>query len=87
MPEILHRIGIKSSVDKVYKALSEESGLAGWWTKNVQASPKVGAINQFRFDDRGFSDMKVVELVPGKRVKWQCVDGARSGSALSLLST
>jgi uncharacterized protein YndB with AHSA1/START domain len=35
MPEILHRVGIKSTVDKVYQALSEESGLAGWWTKNV----------------------------------------------------
>jgi uncharacterized protein YndB with AHSA1/START domain len=77
MPDMLHRIGIKSSVDKVYPALSEASGLAGWWTKNVQASPKVGNINQLRFDDRGFNDIKVVELVPGRLVKWQCVDGAK----------
>jgi uncharacterized protein YndB with AHSA1/START domain len=77
MPDILHRIGINSSAHKVYQALSEESGLAGWWTKNVTASPTVGAVDQFRFGDRGFNDMKVIELVPGKRVKWQCVDGAK----------
>lgn len=36
----------------------------------------MGGVNEFRFDDRGFSDMKVVELVPGTRVRWACVDGA-----------
>jgi hypothetical protein len=48
----------------------------GWWTKNVKASPEVGSIAQFRFNDRGFNDMRVLELSPGKRVRWQCVDGA-----------
>jgi hypothetical protein len=47
----------------------KKKGLAGWWTKEVEASPVVGAV--------GFNDMKVVELVPGKRVKWHCVDGAK----------
>jgi uncharacterized protein YndB with AHSA1/START domain len=61
----------------VFKALSEERGLAGWWTKNVTGTPIVGAVNQFRFGDRGFSDMRVVELVPGRRIKWQCIDGAK----------
>jgi len=77
MPDILHRVGIKAAPDKVYKALTESEGLAGWWTKNTKASPAVGAVNQFRFNGRGFNDMKVVELVPGQRVKWQCVDGAK----------
>jgi len=77
MPDILHRVGIKASPDKVYAALSEEKGLAGWWTKNVKASPTVGAVHQFRFGDRGFNDMEVVELVPGKRVRWKCTNGAK----------
>jgi uncharacterized protein YndB with AHSA1/START domain len=76
MPDILHRIGIKSSPENVYQALSEEKGLAGWWTVNTKASATAGSINQFRFGDRGFNDMKVVELVPGQRVKWLCIDGA-----------
>jgi uncharacterized protein YndB with AHSA1/START domain len=77
MPDILHRVGIKAPSDKIYAALSEEKGLARWWTKNVKSSPTVGAVNQFRFGDRGFNDMQVAELVPGKRVKWQCLDGAK----------
>jgi uncharacterized protein YndB with AHSA1/START domain len=76
MAEILHRVGIRAPARKVYAALSEEKGLGGWWTKNVKASPEVGTIAQFRFNDRGFNDMKVLELSPGKRVRWQCVDGA-----------
>jgi uncharacterized protein YndB with AHSA1/START domain len=77
MFDILHRVGIRSSADQVFEALSEEKGLAGWWSKNVTASPMVGAVNKFRFGDRGFNDMKVAELVPGRRVRWHCVDGAK----------
>jgi uncharacterized protein YndB with AHSA1/START domain len=76
MPDILHRVGIKSSTDKVFAALTEEKGLAGWWSRSATASPVVGAVAKFRFGDRGINDMKVMELVPGKLVKWQCVDGA-----------
>jgi len=43
----------------------------------MKASPTVGAINEFRFGSKGFNDMKVVELSPGKRVKWLCVEGAK----------
>jgi uncharacterized protein YndB with AHSA1/START domain len=77
MADILHRVGITCVPEKVFAALSEKQGLAGWWTKDVDASPTVGAINEFRFGDRGFQHMKVVELFPGKRVKWLCVDGAK----------
>ena len=77
MPDILHRIGIKAAPEKVYVALTEQAGLEGWWTKETKASPNIGTILQFRFGDRGFNDMKVLEMVPNKRVKWQCVDGAK----------
>src|SRR5579872_2822675 len=76
MPDILHRIGIKATPETVFRALSDEEGLSGWWTRNTKASATVGAIDQFRFGDRGFNDMKVSELVPGKRVQWLCVNGA-----------
>lgn len=58
MLDILHRIGIKASSEKVYAALTEQEGLAGWWTKNTNATPKVGAILEFRFGEKGFNDMK-----------------------------
>ena len=74
MPDILHRVGIKSSLDDTYKALTTVKGLSGWWTKNTQGDGKVGGVLQFRFGAGGF-DMKVLELDPGRRVLWQVVEG------------
>lgn len=55
----------------------EEKDLAGWWSRSVTASPSIWAVDKFRFGDDRLSDMKVIELISGKRVKWQCVDGAQ----------
>ena len=78
MVDILHRVGIKSSADEVYKALTTREGLAAWWTNNTQGEGKVGGVLQFRFklnDGDGGFDMKVLELQPAKRVLWEVVDG------------
>jgi uncharacterized protein YndB with AHSA1/START domain len=45
------RLESESSTEKVFKALTEEKGLAGWWSKYVIASPVAGAVNIFRFGD------------------------------------
>jgi uncharacterized protein YndB with AHSA1/START domain len=75
MVDILHRVGIKSSVAEVYAALTTAEGLAGWWTTNTQGEGNdLGGVLQFRFGAGGF-DMKVLELHPGKRVLWEVVDG------------
>jgi uncharacterized protein YndB with AHSA1/START domain len=76
MPDILHKVGIKSSsLDEVYKTLTTCEGLAGWWTNDTQGEPgKVGGIVQFRFGAGGF-DMEVVELQPSQSVIWKVIDG------------
>ena len=75
MADILHRVGIKSSLDKVYKALATVEGLASWWTDDTRGDSKVGGVIHFQFGERGFFDMKVLELQPATRVLWQVVDG------------
>ncbi|MFN3350835.1 SRPBCC family protein [Pseudorhodoplanes sp.] len=75
MPDILHRVGIKSSPNEAYKALTAIDGLADWWTNDTHGQSKVGEVIRFRFGDNGGFDMKVLELDPGKRVLWQVVDG------------
>jgi uncharacterized protein YndB with AHSA1/START domain len=71
MPDILHKVGIKSSSpDDVYEALTAIAGLSRWWTSDTRGESKVGGVLQFRFGDDGF-DMKVVELKRSKRVLWQ----------------
>jgi len=79
MLNILHRVGVKSSSEAVYKALATREGLADWWTTDTRGESRVGEMLRFRFtaDGReiGGFDMKVVELQPGKRVFWHVVDG------------
>ena len=75
MADILHRVGIKSSLDKVYKALATREGLAGWWTDDIRGESKVGGVIHFQFGARGFFDMKVLELQPATHVLWQMADG------------
>jgi uncharacterized protein YndB with AHSA1/START domain len=76
MAEILHRVGIKASTQDVYRALATRQGLADWWTTDTRGtSSEVGGVIEFHFGTRGFFDMKVLELDPGKRVAWQVVRG------------
>ena len=75
MPDILHRVGIKSSLNDTYKALTTIEGLSGWWTNDTQGKSKVGDVVQFRFGSNGGFDMKVLELDPAKRVLWQVAEG------------
>lgn len=74
MADILHRVGIRSSADEVYRALATREGLAGWWTRDTRGQSNIGDVLQFRFGAGGF-DMKVVDLQPGKRVLWEVVEG------------
>ncbi|MFG1793507.1 SRPBCC domain-containing protein [Nocardia sp. NPDC049149] len=74
MVDILHRVGVKSSVDEVYSALATVDGLAGWWTDQTQGDPNAGGVVQFRFKADGF-DMKVTDLQPGKQVRWEVIGG------------
>ncbi|WP_326558599.1 SRPBCC family protein [Micromonospora sp. NBC_01796] len=75
MVDILHRVGIRSSVAEVYGALTTTEGLAGWWTTNTRSEgDNLDRVLRFRFSAGGF-DMKVLELDPGKRVLWEVVDG------------
>lgn len=76
MPDILHKVGIKSaSPNDAYKALATIEGLSDWWTEDTQGQSKVGEVISFRFGSNGGFDMKVLELDPGRRVLWQVTDG------------
>ncbi len=74
MPDILHRVGIKASLDAVYRALTTVAGLSGWWTNDTQGDGKVGGVLRFRFGAGGF-DLQVLELLAGQRVLWEVVAG------------
>lgn len=75
MADILHKVGIKRSIECVFTALTTRDGLAAWWTNNTTGEGnEVGNILQFRFGAGGF-DMKVTELQPPALVVWQVTEG------------
>ncbi|MFG3037559.1 SRPBCC domain-containing protein [Streptomyces sp. NPDC048330] len=74
MLDILHRIGVTSSPEAVYAALTTVDGLASWWTEDTGGDAGVGGVIRFRFEPGGF-DMKVLDARPGEHVLWEVVDG------------
>jgi len=70
MPDILHRVGVNASADRVFEALSTIEGLRHWWTTVTTGNPTQGGLIDF-----GFCDMNVMESRPGELVRWKCVRG------------
>jgi uncharacterized protein YndB with AHSA1/START domain len=74
MVDILHRIGVTSSPDEVYAALTTTDGLSRWWTEDTDGDGEIGGTLRFRFLPGGF-DMVVLDARPGELVLWEVVDG------------
>lgn len=77
MPNIHHFILIGSSKEKVFDALSSQSGLSAWWTPHTKISSELGSIARFSFGPEYFKDMKITKLRPFEEVQWQCIAGAQ----------
>lgn len=75
MADILHNLIIKAPKEKVFKAITEQEGLAGWWTADVKAEPKVDSIAEFNFGDNYHNEMRITYLKPNKKVEWECIQG------------
>lgn len=75
MIDILHRVGILAQIERVYAALTTLDGLAGWWTDEVRGGTVVGETIHFQFGERGYFDMKILALEPGREVRWEVVGG------------
>lgn len=72
---ISHRLLIESPVETIYKALTTEKGLAGWWTPDTTVKPEAGGILRFAFGPDYFKEMRAEELKPYNKVKWRCLKG------------
>jgi len=75
MPDIRHLLTINAPKEKVYRAITHQDGLAGWWTKQTKAKPETGSIAEFRFGDRYFNQMRITRLEPNSAVAWECIQG------------
>jgi uncharacterized protein YndB with AHSA1/START domain len=80
MIDIIHRVGIKAPLSKVYAALSTVEGVAGWWTQETTGESKSGGTVKVLFrspkgDEKGSMVFEVVELRPNEEVRWRFKSG------------
>lgn len=75
MSGIHHEILIVSSAEKIYEALTTQSGLASWWTPKTIAEPEAGSVSKFPFGENYFKEMRIEELNFPKLVRWTCISG------------
>ncbi|MCK4969988.1 MAG: SRPBCC domain-containing protein, partial [Thermoplasmata archaeon] len=75
MVDIHHTVDIDTPVDQVYRAVTEQEGLRGWWTRKAIAAPEVGHKNEFPFPSGDYNAMRIVDLEPDSRVEWVCIEG------------
>ena len=78
--DIIHRIGIKAPVSKVYEAVATAAGVAGWWTSDTNGSSKAGGKVQVHFrhhdgNEIGQMDFEVIQLEPDWEVRWRFLAG------------
>lgn len=80
MVNIIHRVGIKAPLQKVYEAIATIEGIAGWWTQDTTGESEAGKIIVVKFhtlegNEIGFMHMEVKDLEPGKKVRWEFLEG------------
>jgi hypothetical protein len=50
MADVLLEVPISAPPERVYQAITEQAGLASWWTPDVsKAEPRIGSVAEFRF--------------------------------------
>lgn len=80
MADIIHRIGIRAPLAKVYAAVSTVEGVAGWWTRETTGDSRPGGSMQARFRDPAGAEIGVMtfalqHLNPDKEVRWHVTAG------------
>ena len=80
MVDIIHRVGIRAPIAKVYEALATTAGVAGWWTQETTGTSQPGGTIDVKFlrpggEAIGGMTMEVVALEPNQRVHWRFTAG------------
>ena len=73
---IVHRVGIKAPIKKVYDAISTSEGIANWWTRDTTGESSVGKTIHVRFHSTdgnviGAMELLIHALQPDRTVQWR----------------
>lgn len=80
MVDIIHRVGIKAPMAKVYAALSTVEGVAGWWTRDTTGTSEPGGVVKVRFraptgEEIGAMEFELAKLDSNQEVRWRVTAG------------
>jgi len=72
MANIYHQVGVKVGIHNVYDAITTLPGLSSWWSRTT-GNTEINGKLYFHFGDIQM-EMTILELVPDKKVVWQCTE-------------
>src|SRR2546425_372480 len=73
--DLIHRICIAASAEKIYRAITTEEGLKGCWTTDVKMDTHPGGEAVFGFENHSVVfQMRIEQLTPPSLVRWKCED-------------
>lgn len=73
MAEIRHRVGVRAPANEVYEAVTTSSGVARWWTSDVEEDE--GGTFGVRFGGRRAATIDVAETRPPLQATWRFPQG------------
>jgi uncharacterized protein YndB with AHSA1/START domain len=74
MTSIHHQVLIDAPLAKVYEAISTAEGISTWWDKQTPSQTDRGLVLEHNpGPEHGVVKLRVVDLVPNKRVEWECI--------------
>jgi uncharacterized protein YndB with AHSA1/START domain len=83
MPAIVKELTIEATPQLVYSALTKSDAIACWWTGDLNATPEVGSLAEFRFSPPGQGTFvirfEIAELVQDEKVYWITRQGPATG--------
>ena len=86
--EILHEMLARTTPETIYAALTEQSGLASWFTTDVHAEAKIGSLVEFKFDKgERMLRIQIIDLVPCRKVQWKLLQGLPGWEHMNALIT
>ncbi|HLW03660.1 MAG TPA: SRPBCC domain-containing protein [Ktedonobacterales bacterium] len=72
MAAIVKELTIEAAPQRVWAALTQPNEIGHWWTNDLNATPEVGSLAEFRFGEWGdfVVRFEIAELEPDKTVRW-----------------
>jgi uncharacterized protein YndB with AHSA1/START domain len=80
MADIVNEFTIEAAPQRVWNALTRPEEIACWWTDDLNATPEVGSLAEFRFRQGMFViQFEVAELDQDEKVHWITRQGPTTG--------